>query len=57
MPQSKGNQWLIPKIHEQLHVADNIKIYGAHQNVHTGLQEHNHIMNTKKPSKQAQRKN
>ena len=43
------------KIHEQLHVILNILFYGAHRNVHTGSQEHNHIQNTKKPSKQVQR--
>ena len=44
------------KIHEQLHVAENIQLYGAHNNVHTGPQEHNHISNAKKPSKQVQKK-
>ena len=56
MPRTKGNQWAICKIHEQLHVAENIRYYGAHNNVHTGPQEHNHIHNTKKTSKQVQRK-
>lgn len=56
MPRSTGNNWDISKIHEQLHVAENIKFFGAHQNVHTGPQEHNHIANTKKPSKLVQRR-
>ena len=56
MPRSSGQNWEIAKIHEQLHVAENIKYFGAHQNVHTGPQEHNHIANTKKPSKLVQRK-
>ena len=56
MPRSTGNNWEICKIHEQLHVAENIHYYGAHHNVHTGSQEHNHIANTKQPSKQVQRK-
>ncbi|HEY9299394.1 MAG TPA: hypothetical protein VIQ31_24145, partial [Phormidium sp.] len=56
MPRSTGNNWDISRIHEQLHVAENIKFFGAHQNVHTGPQEHNHIANTKKPSKLVQRK-
>ena len=56
MPRSSGQNWEIAKIHEQLHVAENIKYFGAHQNVHTGPQEHNHIENTKKPSKLVQRK-
>ena len=54
MPRSEGNAWAIPKIHEQLHIAENINIYGAHKNVHTGPQEHNHIENSKKPCKQIQ---
>ncbi|HEY9301929.1 MAG TPA: hypothetical protein VIQ31_37300 [Phormidium sp.] len=56
IPRTTGNNWDISKIHEQLHVADNIEKYGAHENVHTGPQEHNHIELTKKPSKQVQRK-
>ena len=55
IPRSTGNYWEIVKIHEQLHVPENIDLFGAHRNVHTGLQEHNHIQNTKKPSKQVQR--
>lgn len=51
MPRTQGNKWEICKIYEQLHVAENINFYGAHHNVHTGPQEHNHIDNTKKPSK------
>ena len=45
----------IPKIHEQLHVAENIELYGAHRNVHTGPQEHNHIENVKRPGRQSQK--
>lgn len=56
MPRTSGNKWHVAKIHEQLHVAENINFFGAHWNVHTGPQEHNHIFNTKKPSKQVQRK-
>ena len=55
IPRKTGNNWDIVKIHEQLHVAENIVFFGAHRNVHTGPQEHNHIQNTKKPSKQVQR--
>ena len=47
MPRSTGQEWEISTIHEQLHVAENIEYFGAHQNVHTGPQEHNHIANTK----------
>lgn len=28
MPRSEGNAWAIPKIHEQLHIAESINIYG-----------------------------
>ena len=56
MPRTQGNNWEICKMHKQLHVAKSIIFYGVHHNVHTGSQEHNHIDNTKKPSKQVQRK-
>ena len=55
MPQTTKNQWAISKIHEQMHVTENMWYYGAHNNVHTGPQEHNHIKNTKCPSNQVQR--
>lgn len=54
-PCSKGCQWRIPKLHEQLHIAFLILLFGAHRNVHTGPQEHNHIENAKKPSEQTQK--
>ena len=47
MPRTTGNEWAISKIHEQLHVAENIRYYSAHNNVHTSPQEHNHIKKTK----------
>jgi len=56
IPRTTGNGWEIAKIHEQLHIAFNIILFGAHRNVHTGPTEHNHIEHTKKPSKQVQRK-
>ena len=42
-------------MHEQEHVAENIALFGAHRNVHTGSQEHNHIENVKRPSKCSQK--
>ena len=54
-PCTKGCEWNIPKMHEQLHVAANILLYGAHRNIHTGPQEHNHIENVKHPSKRSQK--
>ena len=53
-PRKTGCEWKIPKIHEQLHIAHNIHLFGAHQNIHTGPQEHNHIENTKNLVKRTQ---
>ena len=47
---SAGNQWRIPKIHEQLHIAHNIYMFGAHQNIHSGPVEHNCVEITKSKS-------
>jgi hypothetical protein len=48
--------WNIPKLHEQLHIAMYILLFGAHRNMHTGSAEHNHIENTKKPSERTQKR-
>ena len=53
---STGNQWKIPKLHEQLHIAHNIFLFGSHQNIDTGPQEHNHIANSKGPSQHTQKR-
>ena len=55
-PRTSGQQWKIPKFHKQLHIAENIQLFGAHRNIHTGPQEHNHIENTKKPSERTQKR-
>jgi len=55
-PRSAGNQWKIPKLHEQMHIAHNIKLFGSHLNIHTGPQEHNHIANSRKPSQPTQKR-
>lgn len=55
-PHTIGQLWKIPKIHEQLHIAFYIQLFGAHRNMHTGPQEHNHIENTKKPSERTQKR-
>lgn len=55
-PRSSGSEWKIPKVHEQLHVAYNIHLWGSHQNIHTGPQEHNHIENSKRPSERTQKR-
>jgi len=56
LPRKTGCEWKIPKIHEQLHIAHNIHLFGAHQNIHTGPQEHNHIENTKNLVKRTQQR-
>src|SRR5687767_3827625 len=55
-PRLQGSQWNIPKFHEQLHIAFNIHLFGAHNNIHTGPIEHNHIIHSKKPSKLTQKR-
>ena len=44
------------QIHEQLHIAHNIYLIGAHQNIHSGPAEHNHIEITKKASQHVQKR-
>jgi hypothetical protein len=56
MPRLKGNGWRIPKMHEQLHVANNILLFGSHKNIHTGPTEKNHIELSKKTSKRTQKR-
>ena len=36
MPRTDGQNWELAKIHEQLHVAENILLFGVHRNAHTG---------------------
>jgi hypothetical protein len=36
IPRLKGRGWDIPKLHEQLHVAETISLFGSHKNIHTG---------------------
>lgn len=54
MPRLKGNGWDIPKMHEQLHVASNIMLFGSHKNIHTGPTEKNHIELSKKTARRTQ---
>ena len=54
-PRSTGSQWNIPKFHDQLHIPYNVYLFGAHQNVHTGPTEHNHIIHSKQPIKVTQK--
>ena len=50
-PREEGNGWEIPKLHEQLHVPDDIERNGAPQGSHSGPTEHNHIRLVKRPAK------
>jgi hypothetical protein len=53
-PRDDGLGWNLTKMHEQRHVPDDIHRMGAHYNVHSGPQEHNHIENGKNPAKNTQ---
>jgi hypothetical protein len=54
VPRETGNGWNIPKIHEQLHIAFFILMFGAHRNIHSGPAEHNHIELSKQPAVRTQ---
>ena len=55
-PRVKGQGWEKAKIHEQLHVPDDIHRNGAPQGSHTGPTEHNHIRLVKRPAKGTQQR-
>ena len=42
-PQQKGQGWNIPKLHEQLHIPDDIKCNGPPSVTYTGVVEHQHV--------------
>jgi hypothetical protein len=50
----RGQGWEKAKIHEQLHVPDDIERNGSPQGSHTGPTEHNHIRLVKRPAKGTQ---
>ena len=54
-PRKLGLEWNITKLHEQFHIPFDIFRHGAHSNVHTGPQEHNHIQ-TKRAAINTQRR-
>ena len=54
-PRSTGQNWDLPKFHEQLHVPDDINRNGAPHGTHSGPTEHNHIIHVKKPAKTTQK--
>jgi hypothetical protein len=55
-PRVQGQGWELAKIHEQLHVPDDIERNGAPQGSHTGPTEHNHIRLVKRPAKGTQQR-
>jgi hypothetical protein len=55
-PRERGQGWEKAKIHEQLHVPDDIERNGAPQGSHTGPTEHNHIRLVKRPAKGTQQR-
>ena len=48
-PRMRGNGWEKPKLHEQLHIPDDIERYGAPANTNTKRTENHHIVGVKKP--------
>jgi hypothetical protein len=50
-PRVRGQGWKKAKIHQQLHVPDDIERNGALQGSHTGPTEHNHIQLVEGPAK------
>ena len=55
-PRTRGQGWELAKIHEQLHVPDDIERNGAPQGSNTGPTEHNHIRLVKRPAKGTQQR-
>ena len=55
-PRAKGQGWGKAKIHEQLHVPNDIERNGAPQGSHAGPTEHNHIRLVKRPAKGTQQR-
>jgi hypothetical protein len=55
-PRDRGQGWEKAKIHEQLHVPDDIERNGAPQGSHTGRTENHHIFLVKRPAKGTQQR-
>lgn len=55
-PRKQGNGWEKAKIHEQLHVPDDIERNGAPQGWHSGPTENNHIASVKNYASQTNRR-
>ena len=43
LPRKDGSGWNITKVHELLHIADDIEYFGSLANTNTSPQENNHI--------------
>ena len=55
-PREKGNGWQLAKIHEQLHVPDDIHRNGSPHTTHTGPTENHHIQHVKRYRRQTNRR-
>jgi hypothetical protein len=55
-PRGSGQHWILCKIHEQLHVPDDIERQGSPLTTHTGPTEHNHIQGFKKKAINTQKR-
>ena len=55
-PRESGQGWMTAKMHEQIHVPDDIERNGCPAGYHTGPTEHNHIHIVKRPSRTTQRR-
>ena len=55
-PRYTGQQWELPKFHEQLHVPDDIYRNGSPKGSHSGPTEHNHIVHVKQPAQTTQKR-
>ena len=54
-PRAEGQGWSLAKIHEQLHVPDDIRRNGPPHSTHTGPTENHHIVNVKQFAAATQR--
>ena len=56
LPRGSGQEWNITKIHELLHIIEDMLRNGAMKNGHTGPQEHAHITTVKNPAETVQKR-
>ena len=55
-PRTTGQGWELAKVHEQLHVPDDIERNGPPKGTHSGPTEHNHICHIKRQAKRTQKR-